>query len=180
MSCCDSGKEFEIVVVDDGSPDGTQDVVRRLQREYGDHRIVRRASSLGAQSQMLRWLCRCMPTASGESWVHRTASLCVRQYSLAVGMPSHIWTAISFPWQLAQGARQMWDSARALARVNDVVRCAKRSLCVYVSVCVYPAVELWRPPCELSPSVQQNCYFDLCMNQRMLERAPVRLGLDTA
>jgi dolichol-phosphate mannosyltransferase len=41
MTCYNSGKDFEIVVIDDGSPDGTQDVVRRLQKEYGDHRIVR-------------------------------------------------------------------------------------------------------------------------------------------
>jgi len=40
--CLDSGEDFEIVVVDDGSPDGTQHVVRRLQKEYGEHLIVRR------------------------------------------------------------------------------------------------------------------------------------------
>lgn len=31
---------FEIIIVDDGSPDGTQDIVKQLQQVYGEDRIV--------------------------------------------------------------------------------------------------------------------------------------------
>ncbi|EFN57145.1 hypothetical protein CHLNCDRAFT_57362 [Chlorella variabilis] len=34
--------DYEIIVIDDASPDGTQDVVRQLQREYGEDRILLR------------------------------------------------------------------------------------------------------------------------------------------
>uniref|UniRef100_A0A0E0GVT5 dolichyl-phosphate beta-D-mannosyltransferase n=1 Tax=Oryza nivara TaxID=4536 RepID=A0A0E0GVT5_ORYNI len=34
---------FEIIIVDDGSPDGTQDIVKQLQQVYGENRVLLRA-----------------------------------------------------------------------------------------------------------------------------------------
>lgn len=41
--------DYEIIVIDDGSPDGTLDVAKQLQTIYGDDRILLRprASKLG-------------------------------------------------------------------------------------------------------------------------------------
>jgi len=42
------GLDYEIIIVDDNSPDGTQEVVRQLQKAYGAERIVRRPLHLTA------------------------------------------------------------------------------------------------------------------------------------
>ncbi|BBN11284.1 dolichol-phosphate mannosyltransferase [Marchantia polymorpha subsp. ruderalis] len=41
--------DFEVIIVDDASPDGTQDVIKQLQQIYGDHKILLRprAAKLG-------------------------------------------------------------------------------------------------------------------------------------
>lgn len=45
--------DFEIIIVDDGSPDGTQQVVQQLQDLYGQDRIV---SSFGSKFKDLKLL----------------------------------------------------------------------------------------------------------------------------
>lgn len=44
-----SGYEYEVIVIDDGSPDGTLDVAKDLQKIYGEDKIVLRprAAKLG-------------------------------------------------------------------------------------------------------------------------------------
>ncbi len=35
-----SNNDFEVIIIDDGSPDGTLDVAKQLQKIYGDKHIV--------------------------------------------------------------------------------------------------------------------------------------------
>lgn len=37
-----SGYSFEIIIIDDGSPDGTLDAAKQLQKIYGENKIVLR------------------------------------------------------------------------------------------------------------------------------------------
>ena len=55
---------LEIVIVDDNSPDGTQDVVRQLQKVYGSDKIILhgRPGKLGLGSAYIDGLSKC----SGE------------------------------------------------------------------------------------------------------------------
>lgn len=39
---CFSGSPYEIIVIDDGSPDGTLDMAKRLQKLYGEDKILLR------------------------------------------------------------------------------------------------------------------------------------------
>jgi dolichol-phosphate mannosyltransferase len=39
------GIDWEVVIIDDGSPDGTQDVALQLQKVYGEDHIVSESSS---------------------------------------------------------------------------------------------------------------------------------------
>ncbi len=49
---CRSGEDWEVVIIDDASPDGTQDVAKELIRIYGERRILLRprAGKLGLGS----------------------------------------------------------------------------------------------------------------------------------
>lgn len=40
LCCVHRDYNFEIIVIDDASPDGTQDTVKKLQSIYGEDRIV--------------------------------------------------------------------------------------------------------------------------------------------
>lgn len=65
--------EFEIIVVDDNSPDGTQDVVKALQKEYKDNRLLLRprAGKLGLGTAYIHGLSH----ASGEFVIIMDADL---------------------------------------------------------------------------------------------------------
>ena len=41
LMCTCSDISYEIIVIDDNSPDGTQEIVKRLQKTYGPDKIVR-------------------------------------------------------------------------------------------------------------------------------------------
>lgn len=40
LYCIYSGYNYEIIVIDDGSPDGTLEVAEQLQKIYGEDKIV--------------------------------------------------------------------------------------------------------------------------------------------
>lgn len=65
--------DYEIVIVDDNSPDGTQDVIRKLQEVYGENRILLRprAGKLGLGSAYVHG----MSHASGDFIVIMDADL---------------------------------------------------------------------------------------------------------
>ena len=55
-----SNLNLEIVIVDDNSPDGTQDVIRELQRVYGEKIVLHaRPGKLGLGSAYIDGLSKC-------------------------------------------------------------------------------------------------------------------------
>ncbi|KAH0450774.1 hypothetical protein IEQ34_021466 [Dendrobium chrysotoxum] len=65
--------DFEVIIVDDGSPDGTQDMVKQLQQLYGEERILLRArpSKLGLGTAY----CHGLKHASGDFVIIMDADL---------------------------------------------------------------------------------------------------------
>lgn len=47
------GATFEIIVVDDNSPDGTAQIARALNRRYGNIKVCQRSGKLGLSSAVL-------------------------------------------------------------------------------------------------------------------------------
>jgi dolichol-phosphate mannosyltransferase len=48
----DSQLSWEVIIVDDASPDGTQDVAKQLATVYGEDKIVCRANNFLGQSYL--------------------------------------------------------------------------------------------------------------------------------
>ncbi|XP_055544218.1 dolichol-phosphate mannosyltransferase subunit 1 [Wyeomyia smithii] len=69
----ESETDYEIIVIDDGSPDGTQDVAKELQKIYGSDRILLRprASKLGLGTAYIHG----MQHASGDFIIIMDADL---------------------------------------------------------------------------------------------------------
>jgi dolichol-phosphate mannosyltransferase len=62
MECSQkNGIKMEVIIVDDASPDGTQDQVKDLQKIYGDDKVVlkARAGKLGLGSAYIHGLNHC-------------------------------------------------------------------------------------------------------------------------
>ena len=72
--------EFEVIVVDDGSPDGTADVVRSAAAEYPSIRLVERPRKLGLGSAVAAGF----SLAKGDYWVMMDADLSHRPQDLPI------------------------------------------------------------------------------------------------
>lgn len=60
-----SDLDYEIIIVDDNSPDGTQDVVRKLQKAFGADHIV--SALLGATPCYLGYHSHDVPMSHGRT-----------------------------------------------------------------------------------------------------------------
>ncbi|NXK55410.1 DPM1 mannosyltransferase, partial [Chauna torquata] len=57
-----SGNNFEIIIIDDGSPDGTQEIAQQLEKIYGSDKII-------AYLKILREITSVM-SSSGTAYIH--------------------------------------------------------------------------------------------------------------
>ena len=78
---------MEIVIVDDNSPDGTQDVIRDMQRVYGNDKIILhgRPGKMGLGSAYIDGLSKC----TGDYIIlmdadlsHHVSAVCLTFFSL--------------------------------------------------------------------------------------------------
>lgn len=71
-------KHFNILIIDDGSPDGTADIIKRLQKEFpNDLHLIEREGKLGLGTAYItgfKWLCHRVMTTSSK-WTPTSATI---------------------------------------------------------------------------------------------------------
>lgn len=65
-----SGHNYEIIIIDDNSPDKTQEVAEQLQKIYGDEKIVLRPRAAKLGLGMRTFSSLVYPFTVGTAYVH--------------------------------------------------------------------------------------------------------------
>jgi len=184
--------DYEIIIVDDNSPDGTQDVVRQLQKAYGAERIVRRPPHLTAVPALRTAVCllslrACLQAARSRRELTRRCTpaqlLRARPGKLGLGerprrklacpqscarqAKAHV-PQVAGAWWCVHETLQWWCRAALWARAGCVCGAQARPTCTACSTPAATTSSSWMPTCRTT------CAHECTCRPRKLHFTPVQ------